>query len=101
MAIQRVEDSHTAFTLFLQEGYQYVERDGAEDAAHEDPPGRLALEAIITAIYELVYLEVRGGRTGRLSRTLGAIAAIFLTPFVGVEETNAFIDGQLAGATRK
>jgi len=101
MAIQRVEDSHTAFTLFLQEGYQYVGRDGAEDAAHEDPPGRLALEAIITAIYELVYLEVRGRRTGRLSRTLGAIAAIFLTPFVGVEETNAFIDGQLAGATRK
>jgi hypothetical protein len=94
MAVQRVEDNHTAFTLFLQEGYRPValELAGgvAEDAANEDPPGRLALEAVITAIYEMVCLELRGGRTGGLSRTLGLIAAVFLTPFLG--GANAFVD---------
>ncbi len=93
MAVQRVDDSHTAFTLFLQEGYQHA----AGNPAGAGHLGELALEAIFTAIYELAYLEIRGGRTGALSRTLGASAAIFLTPFLGAKDTNAFIDGQLRG----
>jgi hypothetical protein len=38
--------------------------------------------------------ESRGGRTGKLSRMRGHMGYFFLTPFLGVEETNEFIDGQ-------
>jgi AcrR family transcriptional regulator len=85
-AVQRVEDSHVAFTIFLQEGYQY---------AHLDvPPGRVALEGVVTAIYELVYHETRAGRAGELSRMLGYMGMFFLAPFLGAEQTNRLIDAE-------
>ena len=52
-AVQRIEDSHMAFTMFLQEGYQF--------APQANPPGRLALEAVVAAIFEIVYHEAREG----------------------------------------
>jgi AcrR family transcriptional regulator len=89
-AVQRVEDSHTAFTMFLQEGYQF--------APQANPPGRLALEAIVAAIFELVYHEARRRRTAQVSGMIGHIVFLFLTPFLGPAETNRFIDAQLDGA---
>jgi AcrR family transcriptional regulator len=89
-AVQRVEDSHMAFTMFLQEGYQF--------APQANPPGRLALEAIVAAIFEIVYHEARRGRTAQLSGMIGHIVFLFLAPFLGPEETNRFIDEQLRGA---
>jgi AcrR family transcriptional regulator len=94
-AIQRVEDSHTAFTMFLQEGYRYREKDGNHGG---EPPGRLALDAIVAGIYELVYQQVRAGRTERLPRYLGLMGTLAFTPFLGPDEANRFIDEQL---TRK
>lgn len=85
-AAQRVEDSHTAFTMFLQEGYGY--------AASPQPPTRVALEAIITSVFEVVYREVRAGREARLSRLLGHIVMIWLAPFLGMEAAEAFVDGK-------
>ncbi len=89
MAIQRVEDSHVAFTIFLQEGYQYAQKNGGL----VEPPGRVTLEAIVTAIYELVYLQVRAGKTKQLPRQLGLMGALVLTPFVGAAESDRLIDG--------
>jgi len=86
-AVQRVEDSHMAFTMFLQEGYQF--------ARQANPPGRLALEAVVAAIFEIVYHEARRGRTGKLSGMIGHMVFLFLTPFLGPQETNRFIDEQL------
>jgi len=88
-AVQRVEDSHMAFTMFLQEGYQF--------APQANPPGRLALEAIVAAIFEIVHHEARGGRTAQLSGMSGHMVFLFLTPFLGPEKTNRFIDEQLEG----
>ena len=65
-AIQRVEDSHIAFTIFLQEGYRYQPQAAP-------PPSRLALEAIITTIFEIVYLQARASndpQDGGASRPL-------------------------------
>jgi AcrR family transcriptional regulator len=92
-AVQRVEDSHMAFTMFLQEGYQF--------APQADPPSQLALEAIVGAIFEIVYHEARGGRTAKLSGMTGHIVFLFLAPFLGPQETNKFIDGQLKGRRRR
>ena len=93
-AIQRVEDSHVAFTMFLHEGYQWVgQADAQAGAAEVAPPSKLVLEAIIAGVFELVYLQVRAGKTNQLPRYLGLMGALVLTPFLGVEAANAFIEG--------
>jgi|SRR5580692_277157 AcrR family transcriptional regulator len=85
-AVQRVEDSHVTFTIFLQEGYQ--------QKSTRAPPSRLALEAIITSIFEIVYREARGSEQPRVSGTLGAMAFLALAPFIGARDANRFIDRQ-------
>jgi AcrR family transcriptional regulator len=92
-AVQRVEDSHAAFTIFLHEGYQF--RPGPR------PPSRLALEAIVAAIFELVHRRVRE-RHGkpRLSGLLPSITHLCLTPFLGSVDANDFIDRALAESQR-
>jgi hypothetical protein len=50
-AVQRVEDSHTALAMLLQEGYQAYPRARR--------PSRLVLEAIITTIFGTVYHRAR------------------------------------------
>jgi AcrR family transcriptional regulator len=87
-AIQRVEDSHVAFTIFLQEGYQHVQR--------EEAPSRLALEAIITAIFEIVYHQARASTRPKIAGMLGNITFLWLAPFTGPADANEFIEQQLA-----
>jgi AcrR family transcriptional regulator len=86
-AVQRVEDSHVTFTIFLQEGYQH-ERG-------RTPPSRLALEATITSIFEIVYRQARGRKQPRVGEMLGAMAFLALAPFMGAEEAMRFVDRQL------
>jgi len=87
-AVQRVEDSHTAFGMLLQEGYQHV-------AVEARPPG-LALEAIITTIFETVYDRVRTSTKPRLSGLLPHLTFLVLCPFLGPDGADAFIAQQLA-----
>ena len=86
-AAQRLEDSQSAFTMLLQEGYQYVGEDSR--------PSRLALEAIIATIFETVYQRARAGGRSRLSGLLGHLTFLVLSPFIGAGEANAFIDQKL------
>jgi AcrR family transcriptional regulator len=76
--VQRVEDSRMAFAIFLQEGY----RDERSVAV---PPSRLALEAIVTTIFEIIYLQVRANAKPRTARLLAHMVHICLTPFLGAE----------------
>ena len=89
-AIQRVEDSHVAFTIFLQEGYQH--------APSEHPPSRLALEAIVTTIFEIVYHQARASAKPQLAGLLAHMMFLWLTPFTGPAEANEFLDQQLAAS---
>jgi AcrR family transcriptional regulator len=89
-AIQRVEDSHVAFTMFLQEGYQH--------APLNDPPSRLALEAIITTIFEIVYRQARASARPRMTGLLAPVTFLWLAPFIGPAQANEFIDQQLKAA---
>jgi AcrR family transcriptional regulator len=91
--IQRVEDSRIAFTIFLQEGYRYQ--------SNGTPPSRLALEAIITTIFEIVYLQARASAKPKAAGLLGHIVHVCLTPFVGGAAANEFLDGRVATATRR
>jgi len=85
-AVQRVEDSHTAFTIFLQEGYQYVDGGG---------PPRLALQAVIACVFEIVYRQARRSRKPKVRQTLGLMVFVWLAPFIGAAEANAFVEAKL------
>ena len=87
-AVQRVEDSHIAFMFFLQEGLVYREQ--------ASPPSRTAMEAIITSIFEIIYRQSRGDSRPEVASMLPHIAHMWLTPFLGPQEADEFIDGQLA-----
>jgi AcrR family transcriptional regulator len=92
-AAQRIEDSQVAFTIFLQEGLQQL--------STSEPPPRAALEAIVTTIFEIVYREVRAGRIERISAVLPSTTHLWLTPFLGSAETNAFIDAATSAPKRR
>jgi AcrR family transcriptional regulator len=86
--IQRVEDSRAAFTIFLQEGFR-VKQSGI-------PPSRVALEAIVTTIFEIVYREARASAEPQTTTLLATIMHLCLTPFMGAAASDAFIDSKLA-----
>ena len=86
--IQRVEDSRAAFTVFLQEGHKH--------GAQRDPQPRLALEAILASVFELVYRAARESSEPQIGGLLGQIMHLCLTPFMGSGPANRFIDRKLA-----
>lgn len=90
--IQRVEDSHIAFAIFLQEGYRY-QREGSA-------PPQLALEAITTTIFEIIYLRTRASAKPQTAGVLAHLVHLCLAPFLGSEATNEFIDAQLAAGPK-
>jgi AcrR family transcriptional regulator len=83
---QRVEDSHAAFMFFLQ--------DGLVHSTREPPPSREAMEAIIAAVFEIIFLEACK-RKPQTSRLLGYIAHLWLAPFLGAAASDRFIGAQL------
>jgi AcrR family transcriptional regulator len=83
-AVQRVEDSHVAFTILLQEGYR--------QEALDNRPSPLALEAIITTIFEIVYRQVRANGDLEIAGRLGQMTFLCLAPFIGPAAANLFIE---------
>jgi hypothetical protein len=57
-------------------------------------PSREAMEAVVAAIFEIVYLQARRRRP-QIAAMLGQIVHVWLTPFFGVEQADAFLDAQL------
>lgn len=92
-AVQRIEDSHTAFVFFLQEGLVY--------RPMENPPSRVAMEAIIASIFEVIYLQARNGEQLQVAGMLPYIAHLWLTPFMGPAEANRFIDSQRSSKPKR
>jgi AcrR family transcriptional regulator len=89
-AAQRVEDSHVAFTVFLQEGHQHQTTSAR--------PSRPALEAIVTTVFETIYQQARAGASSRVSGLLPYISHVWLTPFIGAATANALIDELSSGS---
>lgn len=87
-AIQRVEDSYAAFTIFLHEGYRHRQ--------HADQPSLLALEAIVSGIFEVLYRASRERDSRDTSGLLPQVTHLCLTPFMGPQDADLFIDQKLA-----
>jgi AcrR family transcriptional regulator len=84
-AIQRVEDSHAAFTIFVQEGYLHTTK----------PPARSVLDAIAATIFEMGYHQARRRQIRQFPRLTPHASYLVLTPFLGRESANDFIDEKL------
>lgn len=87
-AVQRLEDSHGAFAMLLQDGYAYVGEDSR--------PSRIVLEAIVTTIFETVYHLARASERHGLAGLVPHFSFLVLSPFMGAEAANVFIDQKLA-----
>jgi AcrR family transcriptional regulator len=87
----RVDEYMIAFTMFLQEGY----RQRAEAA----PLSRTAGEAIACAVMEIYTYYLRHHPAEDLWKLAAPLAQMVLAPFIGVEEANGFVEGQLRGAS--
>ncbi len=85
--VQRNSELLLAFTVFLQEGYQYEASRGS--------PSRVALAAIAATNFEAIYQHVRADAVSDLPGLLPHAVFLELAPFLGVSETNRFIDERL------
>jgi AcrR family transcriptional regulator len=84
-ALQRIDDSRTAFTIFLQEGYQHSAQ----------APRRAALEAIAAAAFEIGYHQIRSGNSRAIPNFACHVVYLCLAPFFGPDAANEFVDEQL------
>lgn len=92
-AVQRVENIHAAFLFFMQEGL--MQSPGAANVS------RTGMEAIVDAIFEVIYLQARQGENLKVAAMLAPIAHVWLTPFMGAPAADAFIDAQGSGGNSK
>jgi AcrR family transcriptional regulator len=86
-AVQRLEDSRSAFGMLLQ--------DGNRGLAPEERPGLIAVEAIVSTIFEIVYRHARARATYELPRLLGFLTYLVLVPFDTVGGVEALIEREL------
>jgi hypothetical protein len=86
VAMARLPELIGAFTIFLLEGYRYAPAPSGSPRE----PSPLALEAIVTAVFELCHLRSRRP-DGEPASQLDELAFICLAPFLGAGETNAFL----------
>jgi AcrR family transcriptional regulator len=87
-ALQRAEDSLAAFTIFLQEG--------CRDRQHTDQPSLASLEATAAGVFEILYRAARERDSRDAAGLLPHVAQLCLTPFMGPEDADLFIDRRLS-----
>jgi AcrR family transcriptional regulator len=88
-AVQRIEDTHVAFLYFLEEG--------AAERGPDQAPSRVAMEAIIAGIFEVIYMQARRREDAQIAAMFPHIAHVWLTPFLGVKQADTFIDRKMKG----
>jgi AcrR family transcriptional regulator len=84
LAVQRLEDAVVAFTIFLQEGYQFRHQS--------TPPPSLALEAIAATNFEIAYRQTRHDGLLQLVALLPHATHLALVPFLGAAEADGLVD---------
>jgi len=87
-AVERIDDTHAAFTIFLREGNEHAGQ----------PQSETTMEAIIAAGFEIAYHLSRGGRGDQMSRLAYHGTYLCLAPFLGPEAANRFIDEKMSAS---
>jgi AcrR family transcriptional regulator len=86
-AIQRLEDSRSAFGMLMQ--------DGNRELTAEQRPGPVAIEAIVNTIFEVVYTHARNGDMERLPGIVGFFSYLVLVPFDTLDGVEALLTAEL------
>jgi AcrR family transcriptional regulator len=89
VAMARLPELIGAFAIFLQEGYRHA----SPLPSAPPPPSPLALEATVTAVFELCHLNSRRPEVQPASQ-LYELAFICLAPFIGAAQASAFLKGK-------
>ena len=84
VAIQRAEEITRSFTIFLEEGYYYPTRAPA--------PPRLASQAVVGAISEIVQRQVERREFATLGAHLPQLAYVAIAPFTGAQEAIELVE---------
>jgi AcrR family transcriptional regulator len=84
----RLYDLMMAFAIFFEEGYRY--RREAEALP------RLCSEAISSALFELLYREVRRTSDQQFSDLVPYVSYIALAPFMGADDAGGFVEAKLS-----
>lgn len=88
--VKHIYDRLQAFTLFLEEGYNFRPQIQA--------PPRLSSEAIAATMFELASDELRRGQgADALLQLLPQLAYMILAPFMGSQEATEFVRSRLDG----
>ncbi|MGO9760714.1 MAG: TetR/AcrR family transcriptional regulator [Solirubrobacteraceae bacterium] len=85
-SLRRLEQLLSAFTIFLQEGYQYQPR------RQSSPPSRVAFEAIAQANFEIIYRQARDGPDLELAGLAPQLVYLCLAPFVGAGRAGELVE---------
>jgi AcrR family transcriptional regulator len=86
----RVQDTHLAFTLFLEDGYR--QRSQARSLS------RACSTLTAAAIFELGFQAARRGPGLYLRRSQPLSVYIALAPFIGLDEAGKFVMGKLSAS---
>jgi|NGEPerStandDraft_6_1074524.scaffolds.fasta_scaffold59258_1 AcrR family transcriptional regulator len=81
-AVQRIDDTHAAFTIFLQEGNQQA----------TEPLSQIAMEAIVAASFEIAFRLSREGRGEEMPGLAALSTYLCLAPFLGADAASRFVD---------
>jgi AcrR family transcriptional regulator len=95
VAMGRLQELVSAFTIFLQEGYRF---QAPVQARRARPPSGLALQAAVTSVFELCYLQGRGHGAPGLTGMSEQIVFICLAPFLRAPYTNKVLQERLSPA---
>jgi AcrR family transcriptional regulator len=94
VAMARLPQLIGAFTIFLQEGYRSAQGDSAQTLSP------VALEATVTAAFELCHLRSRGAGPDQAGSQLQQLAFLCLAPFLGAVHTRVFLRQRCARESR-
>ena len=86
-AVQRIDESHAAFTIFLLGGNELA----------KTPRSQIAMEAIVAASFEIAFQISREGRGELMPALAPLVSYLCLAPFLGADAASSFIDQKTAG----
>jgi AcrR family transcriptional regulator len=89
-AIEQIHASHNAFTIFLQEGNRHASQ----------PQSHAAMEAIVSASFEIAYRLSRREETEQMARFSKHLAYLCLAPFLGPAAAEETIDAETSASAR-
>jgi AcrR family transcriptional regulator len=86
-SIERIDQTHVAFTIFQHEGNQLA----------ADPLDETAMQAVVAASSEIMFLCLREGRSEQIPLMTPVLTYLCLAPYIGVGRAEELIDTKMAG----